>query len=51
MTIFFFLVWDDNDCVFVCDVGWVYANVGWQVVIFVLWVDRKGFTIDVKWKR
>ena len=38
--------------VFVCDVGWVYAIVILlEVVIFVLWVDRKGFVIDVKWKR
>ena len=37
--------------VFVCDVGWVYAIVTLlEVVIFVLWVDRKGFVIDVKWK-
>ena len=37
---------------FVCDVGWVYAIVTvLKVVIFVLWVDRKGFVIDVKWKR
>ena len=37
---------------FVCDVGWVYAIVTLlEVVSFVLWVDRKGFVIDVKWKR
>ena len=37
---------------FECDVGWVYVNVILlEVVIFVLWVDRKGFVIDVKWKR
>ena len=37
---------------FVCDVGWVYAIVTLiEVVISVLWVDRKGFAIDIKWKR
>ena len=37
---------------FVCDVGWVYAIVTLlEVVMFVLWVDRKCFVIDVKWKR
>ena len=28
-----------------------FIIVGWEVVIFVLWVERKGFIIDVKWKR
>ena len=37
---------------FVCDVGWVYAIVTLlEVAIVVLWVDRKGFVIDVKSKR